>query len=104
MGLSAAGPRPVEGQIGSEHPSPLERDAWPVAFRGHSSRCAIRSGAKAVGPDPGDADPGRGIFIAVFTVRDSILPTLNDMFDYVDYDALVGLRHGIASARSRQRP
>jgi putative ABC transport system permease protein len=35
---------------------------------------------------------GGAIFIAVFTVRDSLLLTLDDMFDYVDYDALVGFR------------
>jgi putative ABC transport system permease protein len=37
---------------------------------------------------------GGAIFIAVFTVRDSLLVTLEDMFDYVDYDTLVGFRRG----------
>ncbi|MCB0045662.1 MAG: ABC transporter permease [Caldilineaceae bacterium] len=32
---------------------------------------------------------GGGIFIAVFTVRASLLATLDDMFDYIDYDVLV---------------
>ena len=35
---------------------------------------------------------GGAIFIAVFSVRDSLMMTLEDMFDYVDYDALVGFR------------
>jgi putative ABC transport system permease protein len=35
---------------------------------------------------------GGAIFIAVFSVRASLLLTLEDMFEYVDYDALVGFR------------
>ncbi len=35
---------------------------------------------------------GGAIFIAVFTVRVCLLLTLDDMFDYVDYDALIGFR------------
>jgi putative ABC transport system permease protein len=35
---------------------------------------------------------GGAIFIAVFSVRGSLLLTLEDMFNYVDYDALVGFR------------
>jgi putative ABC transport system permease protein len=37
---------------------------------------------------------GGAIFIAVFSVRASLLLTLEDMFNYVDYDALVGFRRG----------
>jgi putative ABC transport system permease protein len=37
---------------------------------------------------------GGAIFIGVFTVRDSLLLTLDDMFDYVDYDAMVGFKRG----------
>jgi putative ABC transport system permease protein len=35
---------------------------------------------------------GGAIFIAVFTVRASLLLTIDDMFDYVQYDAFVGFR------------
>jgi putative ABC transport system permease protein len=37
---------------------------------------------------------GGAIFMAVFSVRASLLLTLEDMFEYVDYDALVGFRRG----------
>jgi len=35
---------------------------------------------------------GGAIFIAVFSVRASLLDSLDDWFDYVDYDVLVGFR------------
>jgi putative ABC transport system permease protein len=35
---------------------------------------------------------GGAIFIAVFSVRDSVLTTLDNMFAYVDYDAIVQFR------------
>ena len=35
---------------------------------------------------------GGAIFIGVFCVRDSVLLTLDNMYQYVDYDALVGFR------------
>jgi putative ABC transport system permease protein len=35
---------------------------------------------------------GGAIFIGVFSVRDSLLLTLDDMFDYVDYDVWVGFK------------
>jgi putative ABC transport system permease protein len=37
---------------------------------------------------------GGGIFIAVFTVRASLLTTMDDMFDYVDYDVYVSFQRG----------
>jgi putative ABC transport system permease protein len=37
---------------------------------------------------------GGAIFIAVFSVRASLLLTLEGMLEYVDYDALVGFRRG----------
>ena len=39
---------------------------------------------------------GGGIFIAVFTVRASLLTTLDGMFDYIDYDVVVSFPRGIA--------
>ena len=35
---------------------------------------------------------GSAIFIAVFSVRDSVFKTLDNMYDYVDYDAIVAFR------------
>jgi putative ABC transport system permease protein len=35
---------------------------------------------------------GGAIFIAVFTVKDSLTLTLNDMFDYIEYDAYVAFK------------
>ncbi len=37
---------------------------------------------------------GGGIFIAVFTVRASLLTTLDGMFDYIDYDVVVSFPRG----------
>jgi putative ABC transport system permease protein len=37
---------------------------------------------------------GGAIFIAVFSIRASLLTTLDDMFDYVQFDAYVGFRRG----------
>jgi putative ABC transport system permease protein len=37
---------------------------------------------------------GGAIFIAVFTVRASLMLSLEDWLDYVDYDALIGFRRG----------
>ncbi len=45
---------------------------------------------------------GGAIFIAVFSVRDSLMMTLEDMFDYVDYDALAGFRRAYRTEQIEQ--